>query len=199
MADGADLDVKGNIVNHEYTVEDGRSTVAEVSKKWFRVADTYGVEVAPGQDPALMLAITAVLDTMAHEALTLGPGEAPARRAQARTEDRWTLACGELGFYAAYFQANRNAARLWLDGRVSPTVRAKVLRYNRRTAQRLHGVAITAGLATPQTDPLVFVVLVELGDRVLDLAFRERREPDPDVIGQGRIALIAYLATALRL
>ena len=51
VADGPDLDVKGNIVDHEYTIEDGRSTVAEVSKKWFRIADTYGVEVAPGQKP----------------------------------------------------------------------------------------------------------------------------------------------------
>ena len=65
---GPDLDVKGNILDHEYTIEDGRTTVAEVSKKWFRVADTYGVEVAPGQDPALLLAVTAVVDTMAHEA-----------------------------------------------------------------------------------------------------------------------------------
>jgi uncharacterized protein YxjI len=68
VADGPDLDVKGNILDHEYTIEDGRSTVAEVSKKWFRVADTYGVKVASGQNPALMLAITAVLDSMAHEA-----------------------------------------------------------------------------------------------------------------------------------
>ena len=68
LEDGPDLHVQGNIVDHEYTVEDGRSTVAEVSKKWFRIADTYGVEVAPGQDPALMLAVTAVLDQMAHEA-----------------------------------------------------------------------------------------------------------------------------------
>ena len=105
----------------------------------------------------------------------------------------------ELGCYAAYFQANRNAARLWLDGRVSPTVRAEVLRYNRRTARRLHGVAVAAGLAAPQTELLVFVMLVELGDRILDLAFRERRDPDPDVIRQGRIALTAYLAAALRL
>ena len=67
LADSSDLDVKGNIVDHEYTIEHGRSTVAEVSKKWFRVADTYGVEVATGQNPALMLAITAVLDQMAHE------------------------------------------------------------------------------------------------------------------------------------
>ena len=106
---------------------------------------------------------------------------------------------GELDFYVAYFRANRNAARLWLDGRVSPTVRAEVLRYNRGTAQRLHGVAVAAGLAAPQTDLLVFVMAVELGDRILDLAFRERRDPDPDVIRQGRIALTAYLAAALRL
>ena len=68
VADGPDLEVKGNILDHEYTIEGGRSTVAEVSKKWFRVADTYGVEVAPGQSPVVMLAITAVLDQMAHEA-----------------------------------------------------------------------------------------------------------------------------------
>ncbi len=67
VADGPDLEVKGNLLDHEYTIEDGRSQVAEVSKKWFRVAVTYGVEVASGQDPALMLAVTAVLDQMAHE------------------------------------------------------------------------------------------------------------------------------------
>ena len=66
LADGPDLEVKGNILDHEYTVEDGRTKVAEVSKKWFRVADTYGVEVAPSQDPVVILAVTAVLDTMAH-------------------------------------------------------------------------------------------------------------------------------------
>jgi uncharacterized protein YxjI len=66
VADGPDLDVKGNIVDHEYTIENG-GKAAEVSKKWFRVADTYGVEVEPGQDPVLILAIAAVLDTMAHE------------------------------------------------------------------------------------------------------------------------------------
>ena len=66
VADGPDLEVQGNILDHEYTIEDGRTKVAEVSKKWFRVADTYGVEVAPGLDPVVILAVTAVLDTMAH-------------------------------------------------------------------------------------------------------------------------------------
>ncbi len=67
IEDGRDLDIKGNIVDHEYTFSDGRSTVASVSKKWFRVADTYGVEIVPGQDPVVVLAATVALDMMAHE------------------------------------------------------------------------------------------------------------------------------------
>jgi uncharacterized protein YxjI len=66
VADGPDLEVKGNILDHEYTIEDHHAKAAEVSKKWFRIADTYGVQVAPEQEPVVILAITAVLDTMAH-------------------------------------------------------------------------------------------------------------------------------------
>ncbi len=64
---GADLNAQGNIVQHEYRIERGGSTVATVSKKWFRVRDSYGVEIAPGQDDALILAITVVIDMMAHQ------------------------------------------------------------------------------------------------------------------------------------
>lgn len=66
IRDGPDLEVKGNILDHEYSIEEGRNSVARVSKKWFRVRDTYGVEVAPDQDDALMLAVTTALDMMAH-------------------------------------------------------------------------------------------------------------------------------------
>ncbi|HET7488426.1 MAG TPA: LURP-one-related family protein [Acidimicrobiales bacterium] len=68
VKDGPDLDVTGNVVDHEYKIEEGHTTVAEVSKRWFRVADTYGVEVARDRDPALLLAVTAVLDATAHKA-----------------------------------------------------------------------------------------------------------------------------------
>ena len=61
---GDDLEVKGNIVDHEYKIERDGDKVAEVSKKWFRIADTYGVEIAEGQDPSLILAVTAVVDSM---------------------------------------------------------------------------------------------------------------------------------------
>jgi uncharacterized protein YxjI len=53
VADGPDLEVKGNILDHEYTVEDGRSTAAEVSKKWFRVADRARRTDAGGLRPRL--------------------------------------------------------------------------------------------------------------------------------------------------
>ncbi len=62
---GGELDAKGNIVDHEYAIERDGETVAEVSKRWFRIRDTYGIEVAPGQDDALILAATVCIDEMA--------------------------------------------------------------------------------------------------------------------------------------
>jgi uncharacterized protein YxjI len=64
VEDGTDLDIQGNIVDHEYRIEEGRNKVAEVSKKWFRVRDSYGVEIAPGQNEILILAATVAVDMM---------------------------------------------------------------------------------------------------------------------------------------
>lgn len=57
--------VVGNILNHEYRMARDGARVAEVSKKWFRVRDTYGVEVAPEMDAGLVIACTVALDMMA--------------------------------------------------------------------------------------------------------------------------------------
>lgn len=67
IADAPDLKVHGNILDHEYTIGEDREKIAEVSKRWFRVRDTYGVEVAHGQNDLLVLAIAACLDQMAHD------------------------------------------------------------------------------------------------------------------------------------
>lgn len=64
---GPDLEVKGNILDHEYSIGEGRDKVAEVSKKWFRMRDTYGVEIEPGQEDILILAVTVCIDQMAHD------------------------------------------------------------------------------------------------------------------------------------
>ena len=63
---GDDLNVRGNIVDHEYEISADGKKVAEVSKKWFRVRDTYGVEVAPSNDEILILAITVAIDSISH-------------------------------------------------------------------------------------------------------------------------------------
>ena len=61
---GADLKAHGNIVDHEYEIESDGDTIATVSKKWFRVRETYGIEIRPGQDVPLILAITVCVDAM---------------------------------------------------------------------------------------------------------------------------------------
>jgi uncharacterized protein YxjI len=61
---GPDMEAKGNVTDHEYKIERDGDKVAEVSKRWFRVRDTYGIEVAPGQDDPLILAATVCIDRM---------------------------------------------------------------------------------------------------------------------------------------
>jgi uncharacterized protein YxjI len=67
VGNGPDLDVQGNILDHEYNIGEGRDKIAEVSKKWFRIRDTYGVQVEQGQNDVLLLAVTVAIDMMAHE------------------------------------------------------------------------------------------------------------------------------------
>lgn len=64
---GEDLTVKGNIVDHDYKMERDGDTIAEVSKKWFRARDTYGVEVRDRADTVLVLAVTVAVDALAHD------------------------------------------------------------------------------------------------------------------------------------
>ena len=59
---GGDLEVEGNILDHEYQITRGGVPVANISKRWFRVRDSYGVAVVAGQDDALVLAVTVCID-----------------------------------------------------------------------------------------------------------------------------------------
>ncbi len=61
-----DLEVEGNLTDHEYVFRRGDTIVATVSKQWLTLADTYGVEVAEGEDPVLILASTVVVDEACH-------------------------------------------------------------------------------------------------------------------------------------
>lgn len=62
-----DLEAQGNLTDHEYEFTRHGKRVATVSKKWFRLTDTYGVDVAPGEDPILILASAVVIDLCCHQ------------------------------------------------------------------------------------------------------------------------------------
>lgn len=59
--------VFGDVGSREFTLDSPRAQVAEVSRRWFLLPQTFGVEVAPGQDDALVLAVVATIDLLAHD------------------------------------------------------------------------------------------------------------------------------------
>jgi uncharacterized protein YxjI len=64
---GDELIASGNILDHEYSISRGKDQVAEISKRWFRVRDTYGVQVESGQDAIMLLAATVAIDQLSHD------------------------------------------------------------------------------------------------------------------------------------
>jgi uncharacterized protein YxjI len=67
VEDGDDLKVKGDFIGHEYSIERDGDTVAEVSKKWFTVRDSYGIQVHASVDPALIIAVAVAVDSLKDE------------------------------------------------------------------------------------------------------------------------------------
>ena len=57
-----DLEMRGDLLDHEFTIRRGGRTVATVSKRWFSVRDTYAVDIAAGEDDLLILASVLALD-----------------------------------------------------------------------------------------------------------------------------------------
>ena len=57
-----DLEMTGDLLDHEFIIRRGDQTVATVSKRWFSVRDTYAVDIAADQDDLLLLASVLALD-----------------------------------------------------------------------------------------------------------------------------------------
>ena len=62
-----DLEATGSFFDYEYLFSKGDHTVATVSKKFFSMTDSYGIEMADDQDPILVLAAAVVIDRCCHE------------------------------------------------------------------------------------------------------------------------------------
>ncbi|MFI1913366.1 LURP-one-related/scramblase family protein [Nocardia sp. NPDC020380] len=61
LADGEHWTARGDLIEKNYVLEGPRGVVAETSRKWFRIRDTYGVEIYHPDIP-LTLAIVACID-----------------------------------------------------------------------------------------------------------------------------------------
>ena len=57
-----DLEMRGDLLDHEYTIERGGDEVAAVSKRWLTIRDTYAVQIAAGQNPLLIIGSVLALD-----------------------------------------------------------------------------------------------------------------------------------------
>jgi uncharacterized protein YxjI len=63
LADGSQFEAVGNFVDKDWELRDGSGqTVGRISRQWFRIRDTYGVEVEPGLAAPLVIAIAVCID-----------------------------------------------------------------------------------------------------------------------------------------
>jgi uncharacterized protein YxjI len=67
LADGSQLEAVGNILDKEFDIQAGGQPIAHISRAWFRIRDTYGVDIAPGENDALLLTIAVCLDRIHHD------------------------------------------------------------------------------------------------------------------------------------
>ena len=67
LAGGGRLEAVGNLIDKDFEIRDGGQVIARISRAWFRMRDTYGVDVAPGQDDALIICVAVCLDRIHHD------------------------------------------------------------------------------------------------------------------------------------
>jgi uncharacterized protein YxjI len=62
LAGGVRLEAVGNFADKDWEIKDGHRVIGRISRRWFRIRDTYGVEVEQGVDDPLILAIAICID-----------------------------------------------------------------------------------------------------------------------------------------
>jgi uncharacterized protein YxjI len=61
-----DYSAEGDFLDHEYTFTRSGRGVAQISKRWFALTDSYGIDIAQGEDDVTLLAATVVIDLCCH-------------------------------------------------------------------------------------------------------------------------------------
>jgi AcrR family transcriptional regulator len=98
-----------------------------------------------------------------------------------------------LEVFLDYHERRPLFVRLWFGGRVSPAVTAIAQAGNAALAERARERLVAAGLVSEDSPQEAALLAVEVGDRILELAFRGRERADRKVIAEGTRMLIAYI------
>jgi uncharacterized protein YxjI len=61
------FEIEGDPWSHNFSIVKDGKLAAEVSKRWFSMSDTYGVDVAESEEPAFILALVIVIDQTLHD------------------------------------------------------------------------------------------------------------------------------------
>jgi uncharacterized protein YxjI len=67
LPDGSTQQATGSFSDMNWELAGSDRIVARISREWFKVRDTFGVEVEPGEDTALVLAIAICIDRLREE------------------------------------------------------------------------------------------------------------------------------------
>lgn len=59
--------IDGNFWGMDYVILKAGSFAAQISKKWFALRDTYGVDISDDEDHAFILALVIVIDQVVHD------------------------------------------------------------------------------------------------------------------------------------
>jgi uncharacterized protein YxjI len=56
------IEARGDILQHNYSISRGGRTIAQISKAWIALSDVYGIDIAEGEDMPLLLSIAVAID-----------------------------------------------------------------------------------------------------------------------------------------
>lgn len=60
-------DIDGNFFAYDFQITKEGRTVAVINKKWFSFSDSYGIDIADGEDHAFLLTLAIVIDQVLHD------------------------------------------------------------------------------------------------------------------------------------
>jgi uncharacterized protein YxjI len=67
LGDGSRWEAQGNFSDMNWELTAADRVVGRISRQWFAVRDTFGVEVEPGEDAALVIAVAICIDRLREE------------------------------------------------------------------------------------------------------------------------------------